>query len=449
MKNKLNINIIIEIGKQVIDTVVKLLVGVYILSLSIGIILFSKVNLELEIVPEYKEMLKNIPIVVDLITLKNLVGVCLIVSIIVFVVLVIKKSTIGQSLLNSIGKVVLSLLCICGLINNSQIFQEINKYKDILYENKWFVIKQLYTITEKTSVMVQKINEYCILNNLQYTAIFSQKILPKIEKVGIEEIENIVKNEIPNIIQSELAKNTTWYSQITTKHVIIGAVVAVVLLVGGFYVYTAMSKAEGPTAPTTLPSSSSSSSLTESSSSSESNLADILESIRDDLEELQENVDNLSRAIDTTIAAVVEEEEKIENLLDITASLIDRVSVVEQKVEAASVPLEQFLNDPAPLVDNTTTAVEVVNQESSNNNNNNNKHNKRMERRSIGLIWGYLVYVYIKRRFWIIGYNNSTYVLIFISGFLNCYCRGILVMRSLKYTEFNFLDKCLNISYWV
>ncbi|KAM9980443.1 hypothetical protein ACTFIZ_002314, partial [Dictyostelium cf. discoideum] len=180
---------------------VQLILGAYIIS--IGIIYLYGVNLEIEstlVGTEKKELLKHIPFLGNLIIESLTINIFGLFSIFLsFIILVFIKSGTKFNQGQSFFEILITILGVYGLSINKTIIQEIQNYKDIIYENNWFVVKKVYTYGEKYAYMVQNIKEYCITKQINYNTEYEKIIAKKIEKVGITEIPKIVEVELDQI----------------------------------------------------------------------------------------------------------------------------------------------------------------------------------------------------------------------------------------------------------
>ncbi|KAM9967944.1 hypothetical protein ACTFIW_002362 [Dictyostelium discoideum] len=172
--------------------------GLYVLS--ILIIYLYGIELQIEMPQEQREILKKLPLVGNLRVEKltvNFIGFCILSlsSILLLVLRNGRKVKYFELLITVIGGI--------GYNINRQIIQEIKQYKDIIYENNWFLIRKIYTIGEKKAYMIQKIKEYCRTHQLPYKKEYETVISKKLEKVGIEEIPLLVKQELTNTLVTE------------------------------------------------------------------------------------------------------------------------------------------------------------------------------------------------------------------------------------------------------
>ncbi|KAM9955016.1 hypothetical protein ACTFIR_002880 [Dictyostelium discoideum] len=157
-------------------------------------------QLQIEMPQEQREIVKKLPLVgnirVEKLTV-NFIGFCIlsISSILLLVLRNGRKVKYVELLITVIGGI--------GYNINRQIIQEIKQYKDIIYENNWFIIRKIYTIGEKKAYMIQKIKEYCRTHQLPYKKEYETVISKKLEKVGIEEIPLLVKQELTNTLVTE------------------------------------------------------------------------------------------------------------------------------------------------------------------------------------------------------------------------------------------------------
>ncbi|KAM9980446.1 hypothetical protein ACTFIZ_010771, partial [Dictyostelium cf. discoideum] len=134
---------------------VQLILGAYIIS--IGIIYLYGVNLEIEstlVGTEKKELLKHIPFLGNLIIESLTINIFGLFSIFLsFIILVFIKSGTKFNQGQSFFEILITILGVYGLSINKTIIQEIQNYKDIIYENNWFVVKKVYTYGEKYAYM--------------------------------------------------------------------------------------------------------------------------------------------------------------------------------------------------------------------------------------------------------------------------------------------------------
>lgn len=224
-----------------LNVIVQWILGVYLLSL--GIIYMYGINLDIEstlLGKEKQELLKQIPFfgtqIIDSFTL-NILGVFII--FVTFIILVLVKSTTKGTISQLFFKILITILGFLGININQKIIQEIQSYKDIIYENNWFYIKKIYTLGEKKAFLAKEIKEYCLNNNLSNK--HNQEILvnltdDKIKNLGIEEISKLVKTEIEYFNQKLIA---TLHNQNILKYVLyIGLTIAVIGC--GYYTYKAI-----------------------------------------------------------------------------------------------------------------------------------------------------------------------------------------------------------------